>query len=159
MHLVQMPGSHGSLSPPCNYTILETSKKNPNHLSTCTLSSSPWAKRPDHVPCAHRGRRSVARMRKRLSDLWLILRKVLPRMIGTVWMTGQMCDGDGERGRKREGNGWMDGWMDGRTDGRTDGRIWDCTSTMSMNSCLSDIGQLILLLFPVPRSIIMCLFL
>ena len=33
------------------------------------------------------------------------------------------------------------------------------TSTISMNSCLSCKGQLILLLLPVPRSIIMCLFL
>lgn len=35
---------------------------------------------------------------------------------------------------------------------------WTCglTSTMSMNSALSDMAQLILLLFPVPRSIIMC---
>ena len=30
-------------------------------------------------------------------------------------------------------------------------------STMSINSCLSVIAQLILLLFPVPRSIMMCL--
>lgn len=30
------------------------------------------------------------------------------------------------------------------------------TSTMSMNSCLSVIAQLTLLLFPVPKSIMMC---